>query len=121
MMPFVLLLVGVLAVLELLVTARSDVEGAAAEAARAASLERSSDAAEDAGVDAARAALADRGRGCSELSVHVDVTSYQPGGRVTATVACTPDASGVSPLNITGTTLDATSSAPIEQYREAGS
>lgn len=120
MIPFVLLVIGALATLELLVAARADVEGAAAEAARAASLQRSSDAAHDAGLDAAQAALADRGRACAELSVHVDVTSYQPGGRVTATVACTPDTSGVNPVGVVGVTLDATSAAPIEQYREAG-
>lgn len=99
------------------VDARMEVTSAAAEAARAASLEADPIAAREAGRQAAFRTLENRGPSCAELAVVVDVSSFEPGGRVTATVRCSTDMSDVASTGLPGVTLSGESSAPIEQYR----
>lgn len=104
------------------VDARSEVNAAAHEAARAASLERDTGLSAQAGSAAAAATLGDRGRSCVVLDVNVDVSSYEPGGQVSATVTCTADLSDVIAAGFPGsTTFSATAVVPIEQYRAGGS
>lgn len=98
--------------------ANSNVDDAAYEAARAASLERDVANASAAGVAAAQRSLADAGKECGELDVAVDVSSYEPGGAVQATVTCTADLSDVVMAGFPSThTFEATATVPIEQLR----
>lgn len=101
------------------VDAHMEVTSAAAEAARAASLERDPYASVAAGREAATATLDARGKSCASLDVDIDVTSYEPGGQVSATVLCRTDLSDITMSGMPGsTTFEGHSVAPIEQYRE---
>jgi Flp pilus assembly protein TadG len=100
--------------------ARGQVDGAAREAARAASLERSPQAAKTAGEQAARALLAGEHITCATLSVAVDVSAYRPGGLVTARVTCRASLSGLGLSGLPGSkSFEATAVAPLENYRGA--
>jgi Flp pilus assembly protein TadG len=116
--PLLVALLLFVAGLGRMATARGQVEGAAREAARAASLERSLPAAASAGQAAARATLAGEDITCARLAVAVDVTSYRPGGRVTARVECTASMAGLGMAGFPGhRSFTATSVAPIERWR----
>lgn len=80
---FLLFLVGAGRVVE----AQGEVNGAARDAARAASVERTLSDAEAAADEAARAALS----GECEPEVDLDGSSWQEGGRVRAEVTCSLD------------------------------
>ena len=98
--------------------ARHQVEDLAGEAARAASLERNTTLAAARGGETVKAALQDRGVSCAQLTVNVDISSYQPGGVVRADVTCQADLSDVALSGLPGTTtFTATATVPIEEYR----
>lgn len=100
--------------------ARQDVDGAAADAARAASLERNTYLSEAAARDTATATLAGRGISCQGLQVTADVSAYEPGGSVAVTVTCTAGLADVALSGLPGhKTFTATAVVPIEQYRAA--
>jgi len=116
--PLLVALLLFVAGLGRMATARGQVEGAARDAARAASLERSVPSASAAGEAAARATLAGQRITCADLAVTVDVSAYRPGGRVTATLACTTSLAGLGIAGFPGhRTFRATSIAPIENWR----
>jgi Flp pilus assembly protein TadG len=98
--------------------AQGQVDGAARDAARAASM--ASDAA-TAGNDARRAAAADMAGtslDCRNLTVDVDTSGFRAGGDVVVRVACTADLSDLAVSGLPGSkTLTAASAAPIETYR----
>ena len=97
-------------------TARADVDEAARDAARAASLARTTVAASTDGEAAARAAIADGGPSCRTLSVQVDTAGFGPGGTVSASVACQVDLSDLGPLELPGTrTISSTFVEPVDQ------
>lgn len=98
--------------------ARQEVESLAADAARAASLERNTDLAAARGRQMAEQSMGAKGLSCSALDVNVDVSSYRPGGVVTARVSCRVELSDVSLSGLPGShTYTAESSVPIETYR----
>lgn len=98
--------------------ARQEVEAVAADAARAASLERNTAMSARAARDAADRSLGDAGVSCAGLSVSVDLSSYEPGGSVTVTVSCRANLSDVAMAGFPGSrTFTATSRVPIETYR----
>ncbi len=98
--------------------ARQQIESVAADSARAASLERNTSLSAQAAKTAATASLGDAGVSCTNLDVDVDLSSYQPGGRVTVTVSCTTKLSDVAMAGFPGSrTFTATSRVPIETYR----
>ena len=68
--------------------ARQQVESLAADAARAASLERNTSTSAAQGRAVAQQSAGSLGLSCSPLVVDVDVSSYEPGGVVRATVTC---------------------------------
>lgn len=93
-----------------------EVDGAAADAARSASLSRTPAAAQEAGERAARAHL--DGGSCRSLDVEIDTTRLRPGGIVTASVRCTASLAGLGLAGFPGArTFTATASAPIDTYR----
>jgi Flp pilus assembly protein TadG len=116
--PLLAILLAVLVFSWRIAEAGNQVTAAAAEAARAASLERDVLASTAAGQEAARRTLEDRGLACADLDVAVDVSSYEPGGYVTATVTCTADLSDLDVPGAPGSwTEEASYTEPIEQYR----
>ncbi|MEV7012430.1 TadE/TadG family type IV pilus assembly protein [Streptosporangium sp. NPDC051022] len=104
---FLLFLVGAGRVVE----AQGEVNGAARDAARAASVERTRPDAENAAQEAAKAALS----GECEPEVSLDVNDWGAGGRVKATVTCSLD------LDFLGfgaaKEMKGDSVAPLEQFR----
>lgn len=103
-----------------IVEAEGRVQGAARDAARAASLERSATLAAEAASRAAAVNLAERGVSCASFDVTVDTTQFRPGGHVGVTVTCASDLSGLALSGLPGSkTLQADATAPLEQYRGA--
>lgn len=104
-----------------IVEAEGRVQGAARDAARAASIARSAESATDAARRAAMVNLTERGVSCASFEVAVDTAAFRPGGQVRVTVACTADLSGLGLSGLPGTkTLRADATAPLEQYRGTG-
>ncbi|MGQ0631507.1 MAG: TadE/TadG family type IV pilus assembly protein [Sporichthyaceae bacterium] len=94
---------------------RGQVDGAAADAARSASLERAPSAAQQAGERAARAYLGDA---CQRLDIEIDVARLRPGGAVIAQVRCVASLAGLGMAGFPGSrSFTATSHAPIDTYR----
>jgi len=103
--------------------ARQVVEGAAAEAARSASIARTQGQAARDGDAAASRSLNDQGARCRSQRVRVDTSGFgAPVGTlatVTATVACVVDVSDLSLPGVPGQkTITATMTSPIDTYRE---
>lgn len=82
---------------------RGEVDGAAQDAARAASVARGPASAVTDARQAAAATLADRSITCSPLDVAVDTTDFRPGGTVAVTVGCTVQLSDVGPAGFGAT------------------
>ena len=101
--------------------ARADVDRAARDAARAASIARTSIGAVDGADLAARATLDEGGVSCRSLVVGVDTTSFAAGGTVRTTVACTVDLADVSLLSVPGSrTISASFTHPVDTFRGIG-
>ncbi|HMS88509.1 MAG TPA: TadE/TadG family type IV pilus assembly protein [Acidimicrobiales bacterium] len=98
--------------------ADGNVERAAAEGARAASLrQHPGNAATDA-RSTVEANLATAGVSCSTLEAIVDTSDFEPGGTVTVTVECTAPLADVTLLGVPGTrTFTATATEVIDTYR----
>jgi Flp pilus assembly protein TadG len=98
--------------------AESQVSTAARDAARAASLSRSSATAQRAAHDAARATLAGQSITCSRLAVTTDLRRWRPGGLVAVTVTCTTSLRGLGLAGAPGTVrIRATEAAPLDRNR----
>ena len=97
---------------------RQQVESLAADAARAASLERNTAVSAERGKHMAELSAGRHGLSCTPLDVQVDVSSYEPGGVVTAEVICHVKLGDVAMAGLPGSrTFTATSVVPIENYR----
>ncbi|MFY1674034.1 hypothetical protein ACN27G_29460 [Plantactinospora sp. WMMB334] len=91
------------------------VNAAASAAARAASLARSTHAANRDATDAAEANLAGR---CDSLGIDVDTGGFRRGGLVRVTVSCRVTLRGLTGIGLPGaTTVAATATSPIDVYR----
>jgi Flp pilus assembly protein TadG len=113
-------LTGLLLVVGLgrIVEAEGRVQGAARDAARAASVARNVVSAAEAARGAAAVNLEERGVSCTAFEVLVDTTNFRPGGQVRVSVACTADLSGLGLSGLPGSkTLRSEATAPLEQYR----
>ena len=119
--PVLLLLLLLVVGLGRLGVARGDVDGAARDAARAASARRSPAAARAAALRAAQDTLAARHvtcRGSPDVGVAMGPGGFAPGGSVAVEVACDVDLAELSLLRVPGTrTLRARSVSPIDTYR----
>ena len=101
--------------------ADGNVERAAAEGARAASLRQSPAAAIDDAEAAVEANLAAAGVPCSQLDTSVDTSTFEPGGTVTVTVRCVASMADVTLLGVPGTrSFTAASTEVIDTYRSDG-
>lgn len=101
-----------------LASARAEVDAAARDGARAASIARSPGTAERDGRAAAEASLAEAGLSCSDLTVTIDATDFRPGGVAATTVACAVDLSDLTGLGVPGArTVSARFTAPVDSFR----
>jgi Flp pilus assembly protein TadG len=97
---------------------RAEVDEAARDAARAASLTRTDAAARTAAEEAAAASLQSGGVSCRTLTVDLDLADFRPGGTVAARIACVSDLADVSLLRLPGSkTFSATAVSVIDTYR----
>jgi Flp pilus assembly protein TadG len=122
LMPAFLLLVAVAAVIGRQTVADTAVEGAAHDAARAASIARTAGTARTAAEQAAREVLADQGLHCDPVTVTVDASQFgRPVGQpatVTATVTCAVSFSDIAVPGLPGNrTISATFTSPLDIYR----
>ena len=116
--PLLVLLLLFVVALGRLAAARIDVDGAAAQAARAASIARSPAAAAQAAQETATSALAGQGVTCGDLSVSVDTAGFVPGGSVAVTVSCSVGLADLVGLRLPSTeTLSGTAVEPLDLYR----
>lgn len=103
-----------------LASARLDVDGAAAEAARAASITRDPTTATAMAEQTASAALGGNGATCASLNVVTDTAAFAPGGEVAVTVTCTVDLADLAGLHLPGsTTISDRAVSVVDTYREA--
>jgi Flp pilus assembly protein TadG len=120
--PLLILLLLFVVALGRLSGARLDVDGAAAQAARAASIARDPATATAMAQQTATAALGSDHVTCAQLTVNTDTSQFTPGGSVAVTVTCS-----VSLSDLTGLRLPASEQisdrfvAVIDQYRSATS
>jgi Flp pilus assembly protein TadG len=97
--------------------AEANVQRAASEAARAASLRQHQGDAADAARTAADANLA-AGVPCESQSTVVDTSDLRPGGTVTVSVVCTASMRDVTFIGVPGSrTFRATAVEPVDRYR----
>ncbi|WP_326596584.1 TadE/TadG family type IV pilus assembly protein [Streptomyces sp. NBC_01803] len=98
--------------------ARIRVEDAAQHAARAASLARDPEQAEQAARKAAASALDVSGAGCASHSVRLRHDGLTPGSAVTATVSCEGHIGDLTGSALPGSLrLNATTTSPIDPFR----
>jgi Flp pilus assembly protein TadG len=116
--PFLVLLLLFAVAAGRLVDARLDVDSAAQQAARAASLARTPEAASAQATQVAQAALAGQSVTCDPAVITPDTSNFTPGGEVTVQVTCTVRLSDLSLLHIPGTeTITSTFTSPVDTYR----
>jgi Flp pilus assembly protein TadG len=119
MTPVFLLLVLLVVGFGRVTHARQLVEQAASAAARAATLQSSPAAATAAAQQEAHDTLSGAGVSCQSFSADVDTSDFRPGGQVTVRVRCTASLAGLVAAGFPGSkTLTASSSSPLEEYRQ---
>ena len=101
--------------------ARADIDAAAAQAARAASIARTPAGARIAAANAASAALGARSLPCASLDVVVDTAAFRPGGQVVVDLTCTVPLDRLSGVGLPGAKrLQATAVSVVDIFRGAG-
>ena len=116
--PLLILLLLFVVALGRLAGARIDVDGAAAQAARAASIARSPATAISAAQQTAESALSSQHITCSHLNVSVDTANFTPGGSVAVTVSCSVNLTGLTGLQLpVAETVANRAVSPIDRYR----
>ncbi|TDC48677.1 pilus assembly protein TadE [Jiangella ureilytica] len=121
LVPGLLLLIALVALAGRFAVADGAVDQAAAEAARAASLQRTPSAGLDAASQVAHASLTGQGLSCLRTEIDADVSGLRapPGrrGQITVTVRC-PLRVADLPMSVPAITLTATAVSPVDTYRE---
>jgi Flp pilus assembly protein TadG len=116
--PLLILMLLFVVALGRLAGARLDVDGAAAQAARAASIARDPATATAMAQQTATAALGSDGVTCGHLSVNTDTSQFEPGGSVEVTVTCTVGLSDLTGLRLPASeAVSSTASSVIDTYR----
>lgn len=105
--------------------AHEAVQSAAADAARTASIARSSGVAARDAEQAARENLANQGIRCRSVAVRIDTRAFGTAvgerGSVSASVICRLDLSDLSAPGVPGSrTIRVTMTSPLDQWRERG-
>ena len=123
--PAFLLFVGLIIFGGRTATTHQSVETAAADAARSASLERTSSSARTQAISAATTSLSSQGVHCLDIDVTEDASQFSrivgEAATVSVTVQCRLDLSDLSVPGVPGSRLiRATASSPIDTWRERG-
>ena len=114
----IMLMVFVAVVVHRGVDARLRLDDAAHQAARAASIERTGTAAEQAARSMATETMSTGGLRCVPLTVATTTAGLRAGGVVSVTVSCTVDLSDAVLLGVPGRVrLAATASEPVDTFR----
>lgn len=114
---FLMLLVGVGRIID----AQSQVDGAARDAARSASVARSESDAVTRAADTVAFSLNGHDWCTGGPQAETDTGAWGPGGRVTVTVTCDAELGGLSFIGLPGTkTLTGAATAPIDTYSYRG-
>ncbi|GAB3570573.1 hypothetical protein GCM10027445_24410 [Amycolatopsis endophytica] len=114
----IMLLVFVGVVIHRGVDARIRIDDAAHQAARAASIERTTAAATRAAQSTAAATLADAGVACRSFTATTSTNGLRPGGTVVVTVVCDVDFGDALMLGVPGgKRLSATAIEPVDVWR----
>ncbi|MGH2466122.1 MAG: TadE/TadG family type IV pilus assembly protein [Candidatus Limnocylindrales bacterium] len=120
--PLLVLMLLFVVALGRLAGVRLDVDGAAAQAARAASIARDPTTATAMAQQTATAALGSDGVTCAELTVRTDTAQFAPGGSVAVTVTCTVGLSDLTGLRLPAAqSISSTATSVIDLYRSASS
>ncbi len=118
--PLLILMLLFVVALGRLAGARLDVDGAAAQAARAASIARDPSTATAMAQQTATSALGSDGVTCGHLTVTTDTAQFAPGGSVTVTVTCSVGLSDLTGLRLPASeSISSTSTSVIDTYRAA--
>lgn len=123
--PAFVLFVGLIVFGGRTATTHQSVETAAADAARAASIERTSSSAKTKAISAATTSLSNQGVHCLDVDVTVDASQFSrtvgETATVSVTVQCRLDLSDLSVPGVPGSRLiKATMTSPIDTWRERG-
>lgn len=123
--PAFLLFVGLIIFGGRTATTHQSVETAAADAARSASLERTSASARTQAISAATTSLSNQGVHCLDVDVTIDASQFSrvvgEAATVSVTVQCRLDLSDLSVPGVPGSRLiRATVTSPIDTWRERG-
>jgi Flp pilus assembly protein TadG len=114
LVAFMMVMVGLGRVVE----AQSQVDGAARDAARAASLGRTPHEADTAAASAAEQTLSGRKWCRRQPATSVDFSQWRRGGQVSVAVQCDIDLSGLSLIGFSPTkSMTGTATAPIDTLR----
>jgi Flp pilus assembly protein TadG len=114
LVAFMMVMVGLGRVVE----AQSQVDGAARDAARAASLGRTRPGADAAATAAAEQTLSGRKWCSTQPSTDVDFSEWRRGGQVSVAVHCEIDLAGLSLIGFSPSkTMTGTATAPIDTLR----
>lgn len=124
-LPAFVLFVGLIIVGGRTATTHSALESAAADAARSASIARTSYQAEEDARSAARASLSNQEIQCLNVDLSVDTSDFNrpvgSQGMVAVTVQCRLDLSDLSVPGVPGSrVIKATMSSPLDTWRERG-
>ena len=118
--PLLILMLLFVVALGRLAGARINVDGAAAQAARAASIATTPGGATAAAQQAATAALGSDHVTCATLQVATDTARFAPGGSVTVTVTCAVALGDLTGLALPATeSVSSTAASVIDTYRSA--
>ncbi len=116
--PLLILLLLFVVALGRLAGARLEVDGAAAQAARAASIAQSPSSATAMAQQTATAALSSDHVTCAQLSVDTDTSRFTPGGSVGVTVTCTVNLGDLTGLRLPlAETISSQATSVIDTYR----
>ena len=116
--PLLILMLLFVVALGRTVSARMEVDGAAAQAARAASIARDPATATAMAEQAATTALGSDHVTCGHLAVTTDTADFAPGGQVAVTVSCAVDLADLVGLRLPASqSISSTSTAVIDLYR----
>lgn len=120
LIPVLLVVVAFIAGAATLVRARSDLDDAAWEAARSASLSRSGADAAIAARQAVERRLASERWSCGNQTVNVDTSRFQPGGMVAVEVTCTVRLAEAGFFLPGATPVRSRATEPLERLRAVG-
>ncbi len=119
--PLLLLLLVFVVALGRLAEARQQVDDAAAQAARAATVAASVSEASGTAQQVASASLTSDRITCSHLSVVTNTSSFVPGGIVQVQVICSVSLQNLSLLHLPGTeTVSGSATSPDDRFRSVG-